>query len=284
MKKKKKQPYTAQTEPLTPKEAYQKKLKKALLWYGLFALWLIPVYTVKLATKADLLEYSISFVGNSLGHRQSLILWTVMSGVFFASFVGYLLVLTRNTASSAKKLIYVASGMLILSNLIPFLPEQFPKLAQYHSFFAMASSLMLAVTLFVFVWALRKFDRRVFKKSMRLLLLVVSISGALMMAFGVNSLLEVVAIWSVCLFMFIELVWLLRADGFDGVQVLREVDAHKAVEEAKKLQRRAQKAQDDADELHAMAKKARQEARKLCHDAGLKFSALERDGRDKAQP
>ena len=54
------------------KTAYERKLKRGIFLYSLFALLLIPFYTIKLATRADVMNYSISFVGNALGHRQSL--------------------------------------------------------------------------------------------------------------------------------------------------------------------------------------------------------------------
>lgn len=256
------------------KTPYERKLKLGIFLYSLFALLLIPLYTVNLASHANVLDYSISFIGNNLGHRQSLIVWTVMSGVFFICFICYLLVLTKNTKSSAKWMIYLASGMLIVCNFIPFLPEQFPRLARYHNFFAMASSLLLALTLFVFVLALRKFDRRIFWKAMWLLLAVVAVSGVLMLLFGVNSLLETVSILSVCLFMFCVLFWLLRSDRFDGVQVLLEVDADRAVEEARRLVKKAEKAKEEAAEAAYLARKARMNARKLCRQAGIRPSQM----------
>ena len=179
------------------KTAYERKLKRGIFLYSLFALLLIPFYTIKLATRADVMNYSISFVGNALGHRQSLMIWTAMSSLFFISFLCYLLTLMRQESSPAKGMIYVAGCTLIACNFVPSVP-QFPVLGRYHNFLAMSASILLAATLFVFVATLRRFDEKIYKKALCLWMLIVTIPACLLIRFGVNSLLESISILMLC--------------------------------------------------------------------------------------
>ncbi|MFR6344621.1 MAG: hypothetical protein ACLUO4_07355 [Christensenellales bacterium] len=218
------------------KTAYERKLKRGIFLYSLFALLLIPFYTIKLATRADVMNYSISFVGNALGHRQSLMIWTAMSSLFFISFLCYLLTLMRQESSPAKGMIYVAGCTLIACNFVPSVP-QFPVLGRYHNFLAMSASILLAATLFVFVATLRRFDEKIYKKALCLWMLIVTIPACLLIRFGVNSLLESISILLLCYFLFCALLWLLKSKAFRGARALAETEAEQAAERAKHLRK-----------------------------------------------
>ena len=250
------------------KTAYERKLKRGIFLYSLFALLLIPFYTIKLATRADVMNYSISFVGNALGHRQSLMIWTAMSSLFFISFLCYLLTLMRQESSPAKGMIYVAGCTLIACNFVPSVP-QFPVLGRYHNFLAMSASILLAATLFVFVATLRRFDEKIYKKALCLWMLIVTIPACLLIRFGVNSLLESISILLLCYFLFCALLWLLKSKAFHGARALAETEAEQAAERAKHLRKRAERKWEKAEKAAQKADRQTEKADRLYRQAGV---------------
>ena len=238
---------------------YQKKLWMGIIIYSLFALLVVPIYTFLLAGQDNPLQYSISIIGNAQGNRHFLICWTVLSGGFFVCFLYYLLLLTKNRHCPAKFAVCVASSALIACNLIPFVPNQYPRLAQYHNFLALSASWLLAWTLFVFVISLKKFDRTIYQKAMGLFILCALSCGVPFFTYGVNGFLEAMCILMVCLFLFFVLLLMLKSDAFEGANALLYADAEKHKRRAEKWEKRAMRAERRAAGARKKAKALEQQ-------------------------
>lgn len=198
------------------------RMRWSFILCGLFALLLVPGSTIALAGRDNALYFSLSAIGNAPGNRLALILWTLASSGFFVYALRLLLLLCGQNNSLSEPLMCLAGGMLVVCNLLPFLPDELPRLAQYHNFLAMSASCLVALSLLVFVVDLRKFDIAVCKESAGLLTLV-SVSGGLpFFLFGVNGVLEGICIILVCLFLFFVLILVVRANAAAGIYAQTE--------------------------------------------------------------
>ena len=198
------------------------RMRWSFILCGLFALLLVPGSTIALAGRDNALYFSLSAIGNAPGNRLALILWTLASSGFFVYALRLLLLLCGQNNSLSEPLMCLAGGMLVVCNLLPFLPDELPKLAQYHNFLAMSASCLVALSLLVFVVDLRKFDIAVCKESAGLLTLVLVSGGLPFFLFGVNGVLEGICIILVCLFLFFVLILVVRANAAAGIYAQTE--------------------------------------------------------------
>ena len=168
--------------------------------------------------------------------------------------------------------------MLILTVLLPFVPEIWPRAAEMHNFFAMLAPIVMVVTMYIFVFYLAKCDRSVYKRALWSLNTMVLISAVLMFLTGSSGLLEVVFSVGMCVLLFMILIWLSHSEHLDLVRAMRqaeekrraEIAAREAEERVKRIaeaaQRQAeqaQRAQEEARIALARAKEATREAMEL---------------------
>lgn len=198
------------------------RMRWGFILCGLFALLLVPGSTITLAGRDNALYFSLSAIGNAPGNRLALILWTLASSGFFVYALRLLLLLCGQNNSLSEPLMCLAGGMLVVCNLLPFLPDELPRLAQYHNFLAMSASCLVALSLLVFVADLRKFDTAVCKESAGLLTLVLVSGGLPFYLFGVSGVLEGICIILVCLFLFFVLILVVRANAATGTYAQTE--------------------------------------------------------------
>ena len=198
------------------------RMRWSFILCGLFALLLVPGSTIALAGRDNALYFSLSAIGNAPGNRLALIQWTLASSGFFVYALRLLLLLCGQNNSLSEPLMCLAGGMLVVCNLLPFLPDELPRLAQYHNFLAMSASCLVALSLLVFVVDLRKFDIAVCKESAGLLTLVLVSGGLPFFLFGVNGVLEGICIILVCLFLFFVLILVVRANAAAGIYAQTE--------------------------------------------------------------
>ncbi len=247
---------------------YQKRVKGALVWYGVLALGVVPIFTLLMGTKDNILTTSMSAMGNADGGIHLMfIIWTILFCAVFTSFVGYILILTKNTHSKIRILIYIAVAVLIFGNILPFLPETFPGFAELHNFCAQISSISLAVVLMLLALTLHKWYPEVFKKAVTFVLVIWAVLVTLMALFGTKSITEMAGILLACVYLFAVAVWLMRTKDFDAVESLKQYDATQAEEEADKLEKRAAEAKDEYLKLEAKARRARIEAMEMVRQA-----------------
>ena len=116
----------------------------------------------------------------------------------------------------------LAGGCLLCAIFCLFLPDELPRLAQYHNFLAMSASCLVALSLLVFVVDLRKFDIAVCKESAGLLTLVLVSGGLPFFLFGVNGVLEGFVSYSYVCFLFFVLILVVRANAAAGIYAQTE--------------------------------------------------------------
>ena len=89
---------------------YRRRLFGGLIFYGIFSLGIIPFFTLIMGTKDNILTTSMSAMGNTSGNMHFwFIIWTIVFCAYFASFMGYLLMLTKNTHSKIRGFVYFAT-------------------------------------------------------------------------------------------------------------------------------------------------------------------------------
>lgn len=208
--------------PNRNKPDYNRRVRLATVIFGVFGLVIIPVYTVALASKANWLDYTLSIIGNSFGHLRSLVTWGVLSASFFLSFTIYLFRLTLYYNRRVVQLLRLSCVLLVLTVIIPFLPEDMPFWADVHNTFAMTSPILMMVVLYMFIFHLQKLDAAVYKKALTFLSIVVAISAALLFLVGISSLLEVAVSLLMCAFLFALLMWVRGSSKIDSVGSLEK--------------------------------------------------------------
>ncbi|MEG0703238.1 MAG: hypothetical protein RR449_06670 [Christensenella sp.] len=241
--------------------SYRKRIIGGLIGYGILSLGVIPIFTIWLGTRSDPFSMSMSAMGNANGGMHFLfIIWTILFCSYFASFVGYLLMLTKNTHSKIRFIVSLATLALIFGNIVPFLPDVLPGFTWFHNFCAQFSSVSLAIILMLFTLTLRNHYSALFKKALVFVLIIWATMIALMAILNVTSFTEMTGIIIAGVFLFTVLVWLYKEDTFDPVQSLKENDALEAVENAKKLSKKADAAKKEYVKLEAEARRAKIEA------------------------
>lgn len=250
---------------------YRRRMIGGLIIYGILALGVLPIFTLYMGTQGNIFQISMSEMGNANVFRHLLfIIWTILFCSVFSSFIGYLLLLTKNTKSKIRFLVTFAVVVLIIGNIIPFLPELFPIFAGMHNLFAQISSVTLAIVLMLFSLTLRNTYTVLFKKSLVFVLIIWGVILTLTIFFQAASITTMFGTMIANIFLFVVLLWLYREDTFDPVQSLKEIDAIEAQEEADKLWKRAQHAKQEYLKLEAAARKASHEADEAAYIAKIK--------------
>lgn len=247
---------------------YRRRLFGGLIFYGIFSLGIIPAFTLIMGTKDNILTTSMSAMGNASSSMHFwFIIWTIVFCAYFAGFMGYLLMLTKNTHSKIRGFVYFAIAVLIVGNFFPFLPETFPGFSSLHNFCAQISSISLAVSLMLFALTLRNSYSLIFKKALVFVLVIWIVLVALMGLLGTKSLTEMTGIILAGIFLFTVLVWLYREDTFDPVQSLKDSDAEEAVERACRLSKKVEATKKEYLKLEAELRRAKIEAEEACRIA-----------------
>lgn len=216
---------------------YRRNFRWLTLLFGVFGVIIIPIYTIRFASNASLTESNMSIIGNSMDKLSEFILWGVLTVGFFMTAFSFLFLLTGFENKRANRLLRVACGLLILTVLIPFLPDQYPTLAFFHNLFAMAAPLIAIVVMLMFVLYLGQCDPSVFRKAIIFLVISVTISAALVLTTGTSGLVEVVFVVSMCALLFNILIWLLRSDKVDLLTPYEEAERTRKARQTEKRRR-----------------------------------------------
>ncbi len=242
---------------------YKYRLKTALIWYGALSLIVVPLFTLIMGLQDNIFTVSMSAMGNTGGWvHLFFIIWTITFCAYFSSFMGYLLMLTQNTHSRIRILVFIATIVLIFGNLMPFLPNEFPMAAELHNVCAQISSISLAVTLMLLALTLHKYYPEVFKKAIVFVLIIWTVLVVQMSLFGTVSFTEMSGIILACIFLFTVARWLFKTKDFDimAVESIKDFDAEQALEEVEKLEKKTAEAKEEYMKLEIKLRRARTEA------------------------
>ena len=127
----------------------------------------------------------------------------------------------------AIRLITVGCILLLFTVLVPFCPDVLPITAGIHNFTAFTGTVLMVATVYYFVYALSKLDKRIYKKGMIALNVVVGISVILYFLKGITSAVEIILVvgnLGVLFFMFLSLQ---RSDRIDTLKELEKLEEEK---------------------------------------------------------
>lgn len=174
-------------ETLAPADTAKQRNTKA---YGLFALGIVPLYTLLFACQGDLMEMSLSRLGNRPGHHGRFILWGIVC-------VTALFVLFRRTFEMAgydgwlgRGLLYTACTSFLVCVLLPFVPDQYPRAAKWHDSLAFLAAILTVLVSLILTLHLRKVDPRLCRIALLQWTVNVCVCAFLLKTTGVSSLLE----------------------------------------------------------------------------------------------
>lgn len=158
--------------------------------YGFFALGVVPIYTLLFACQGDLLEMSLSRLGNRPGHYGRFVLWGIVC-------MGCLLVLfqrafemARYTSRLGKGMMYTACASFLACVALPFVPAKYPRAAKWHNELAILAAVLTVTVSLLLSLHLRKIDLGLHRRAMLQWALNFVVCFYLLRTTGVTSLLE----------------------------------------------------------------------------------------------
>ncbi len=213
------------------KNEYQNQTKKIVVSYGVFALLVIPVFTIVMGTLDNCFEKSMSYMGNLYGNNIVFVIWALVFCRFFTSIFKQILMVSRNETSKIMILVYVAADAMLIGNVVPYRPEVNLFLADVHILLARISSVSLAMTLIILTLMLHKTFPEVFKKSLTYVLIAWTALMWLFSFMDAVSFTEMLTITCSSVLLFLILYWLYKVRNFEPVtaggtveQAIKEVE------------------------------------------------------------
>jgi len=205
----------------------QKKHRIKKLLFGIFGIVIIPVYGYLFALNGpdgNLIIVTFSQIGSRYGAVESLILWGILSTVYYFSLLDYLLFLT----GYKNILLHINLGLSCLSMVVtvflPFAPTMFPLVSRTHNFLARVSAFSFLATTLIFISYYLKKDKVVFFKALMSFLFVLAANIYVIINYGISSLFQIVLSATFCPFLFINLLFLEKSPLFDIYSVLAEAE------------------------------------------------------------
>lgn len=90
---------------------------------------LFPLFTLFLILRDDPLKTNLSWIGNGLGYRLLILIWAVAGALVFRAMIRALAEALHVSLKRREDLTFL---LMVLSMVVPYLPETFPLLAQLH--------------------------------------------------------------------------------------------------------------------------------------------------------
>ena len=193
---------------------YQQRMKILVWVFGLLSLIAVPAFTIYLGSHGSPFKFSLSTIGNRPENRTIFLVWTIALCAYFSSIIFALVVLTENAhAHTLRVLILVSTWLLLVTNLIPFLPEKSPILAHIHTYIAVISTLLLILTLLMLTFTFRNYYPKLFQKSLASFLTFLSVIVILYLFFDVKWITEGTCIIGAGIFLFSVMIWLYKENS-----------------------------------------------------------------------
>ena len=140
---------------------------------------LFPLFTLFLILRDDPLKTNLSWIGNGLGYRLLLLIWAVAGALAEALHV------------SLKPREDLTFLLMVLSMVVPYLPETFPLLAQLHILISNLAFIALNLLILRVFYQGQKRRWSLGRRGMEMTAVILVICALIYMRFlSVNSLLE----------------------------------------------------------------------------------------------
>ena len=243
---------------------YQRQMKILLWVFGILSLIIVPAFTIYLGARGNPLKLSLSAIGNRPEVRPVFLVWTISMCAYFSGIVFAIVVLTKNSrAHTLRTLILVSTWLLLLTNLIPFLPEKLPILAHIHTNTAMISTVLLSFTLLMLTYTFQNYYPKLFLKSHIAILCLLAVMIILFIFFEAKWITEGTCIIGGSIFLFSVMVWLYKENNFDAEDVLSSYDLDLARREVQRLEDRTKEAYNEYLNLNTRLRIAQVELQEM---------------------
>lgn len=171
-----------------------KKAKPAPPYFlDLLTFFVLPVFTIFLASYDSLTKSNLSVVANYLGKQNAFSLWGILVILCFYAYFHRIASLYSLNSPALRHLVLAACLLLLLGITTPYLPDQFPLKAKLHVAFSFLSSVCLLFSLYLLTRVLSRQKPGFFGPYFRCLHLLTGVCAALLILIGiVSSLVEIV--------------------------------------------------------------------------------------------
>lgn len=209
---------------------YRKKHRIKKLLFGVFGFIVIPVYGYLFALNGpggNLIIVTFSQIGSRYGAVESLIMWGILSAIYYFSFLDYLLFLTGYKNILLHINLALSCLSMVVTVFLPFAPTMFPLVSKTHNFLARVAAFSFLATILIFICAYLKKDKKVFFKAFMLFAAVLGVNIYVIINYGISSLFQIILSATFCPFLFFNLIFLERSSSFDIYSVLARAEINK---------------------------------------------------------
>ncbi|MDR0783844.1 MAG: hypothetical protein LBE83_08835 [Propionibacteriaceae bacterium] len=182
---------------------------------GVFALGIIPGFTLLLGSYGSPLTTSLSAIGNSPGMRTAYLTWAIVLCAYYVAALYALSILTGDRLKRLRVVAWLIAGALLGSSVIPFYPDEMPGWAFAHEIGSKLSAGFLVLAFLLFTLSIRISYPRLFRRALVLLVVIVAAAGIPYLFFSASWISTGPGLIGAGLFLFLTMFWLVREDDFD---------------------------------------------------------------------
>jgi hypothetical protein len=175
---------------------------------------------------------TFSQIGARYGAFELLIIWGILTSLYFMGFLSYLVSITKFNNLFMSLLIGFGGLSMLVTVFFPFAPSMFPITSNTHNTLAYVTAIATLFTLVVFVGSLLRVDKALFFKSLITLVVTIAICLSVLVAFGVSSLFQIVFSTLLCGLLFLILRFLEKSPFVDIPKALEDMDRSRNDSEA----------------------------------------------------
>ena len=121
-------------------------------WHGCMAFLLLPVINLSALFYVDIFYQNQSYIGNELHHPLYLMIWGSCNAFYFFTMTRACLKQYFCLPSSVNLFLFLLCMSMITSVLLPYDPQTYPTISQWHVRLAMFGSVGYALFIFCFLF------------------------------------------------------------------------------------------------------------------------------------
>ena len=202
---------------------FQKRAKTYKITFFIVGLIIVPIYAIffsQFGPGGDLILVTFSQIGARYGAMELLIVWGMLTSLYYLAFLSYLTVLTRFNNFIMSFLIGFGGLSMLVTVFLPFAPSMFPITSETHNFLAYVTAVSTLLALVVFVGSLFWVDRILFFRSAVVLLIIIVACLTVLIKFGVSSLFQIVFSTLLCALLCLLLHFIEKSPHVDIIKAL----------------------------------------------------------------
>lgn len=175
------------------KDKIYKKHRRIKITLMIIGLFIIPVYSILFGTNGDLILMTFSQVGGRIdGKLEALIIWGILCSIYFYYGIEYMLKLIKRENNHVTTILAIGCGSLILTVLLPFNTMMYPASSEIHNDLARVAIVLIIISVLMFIFELKKFDKTVFKKCLITYIISLIILVISFIFFKVSSIFQII--------------------------------------------------------------------------------------------